>query len=91
MNKPQEIPIIDCEWVFRIKNLPSGSPSKSMLKVALSFAQKKGVDYSESFSFTVRYEYIRVLLSEVAQYNLEMVQFDVKMLFCMDTCKRTYI
>jgi len=39
------------------------------------------VDYQETFSPVVRYDSLRVLLALVAQYDLEMTQFDVKTAF----------
>lgn len=80
VDKPQGTKVIGCKWVFRIKNLPSGPLYKSRL-CAKGCAQTKGLDYTETFSPTVRYDSIRVLLSEAAQHNLEMVQFDVKTAF----------
>lgn len=80
VDKPRGAQIIGCKWVFRIKNLPSGPLYKSRL-CAKGCAQRKGLDYTETFSPTVRYDSIRVLLSEAAQHNFEMIQFDVKTAF----------
>ncbi|GBP23670.1 Retrovirus-related Pol polyprotein from transposon TNT 1-94 [Eumeta japonica] len=39
------------------------------------------IDYTETFSPTVRYDSVRILLSEACQYDLKIVQFDVKTAF----------
>lgn len=80
VEKPQGAKVIGCKWVFRTKDLKSGTLYKARL-CAKGCAQKKGIDYNETFSPTVRYDSIRIVLSEVAQHNLEMVQFDVKTAF----------
>ena len=43
-----------------------------------------GIDYKETFSPLVRYDFIRVLLALAASNDLEMKQFDVKTAFLYD-------
>lgn len=80
VEKPENVKVIGCKWVFKIKEESSGPLYKSRL-CAKGCGQKQGVDYTETFSPTVRYDSVRVLLSEVAQHNMEMAQFDVKTAF----------
>ena len=40
--------------------------------VAKGYSQREGVDYTEVFSLVVRYALIRVLLSFVAQHDMEL-------------------
>ena len=46
--------------------------------VAKGYAQKEGIDYNEVFSPIVKHSSIRILLALVAQFNMELVQMDVK-------------
>lgn len=80
VEKPPGKKIIGCKWVFRIKDEPSGPLFKSRL-CAKGCSQSYQIDYNETFSPTVRYDSVRILLSEVCQQNLKMVQFDVKTAF----------
>lgn len=43
--------------------------------------QREGVDYSETFSPIVKYDFLRVLLAIITEENLEVVQFDVRIAF----------
>lgn len=49
--------------------------------VAKGFTQKEGIDFTEVFSPVVKYKTIRIMLSLVAQFNLELEQMDVKTTF----------
>ncbi|CAK1578784.1 unnamed protein product [Parnassius mnemosyne] len=80
IEKPKGVQLIDCKWVFRIKDDPSGPVFKARL-CAKGCGQKRGIDYTEVYFPTVRYDSIRVLLSEAVQHGLEISQFDVKTAF----------
>jgi len=49
--------------------------------VAKGYTQKEGINYNEVFSPVVKYSSIQTLLALVAQYDLELDQFDVKSAF----------
>lgn len=49
--------------------------------VAKGFTQKEGVDFNDVFSLVVKHISIRMLLSMVAKFNLELEQMDVKTIF----------
>ncbi|KAL4580653.1 hypothetical protein LXL04_016853 [Taraxacum kok-saghyz] len=66
---------IGCKWVFAKKEV-----YKARL-VAKGYAQKEGVDYNEIFSPVAKQYSIRVMLALVAQFDLELVQLDVKTAF----------
>lgn len=80
IKKPEGVRVIGCKWVFRIKDEPSGPLYKSRL-CAKGCSQKQGIDYKEIYAPTVRYDTVRILLSEAVQHNLNIFQFDVKTAF----------
>ena len=74
---------IGCKWVYAQKE---GFPSKNDVRykarlVAKGYAQKEGIDYNEVFSPVVKHSSIRILLALVAQFDMELVQMDVKTAF----------
>ncbi|KAG8500107.1 hypothetical protein CXB51_003710 [Gossypium anomalum] len=74
---------IGCKWVYAKKE---GFPGKNEIRykarlVAKGYAQKEGIDYNEVFSPIVKHSSIRILLALIAQYDLELVQLDVKTTF----------
>ena len=74
---------IGCKWVYAQKE---GFPSKNDVRykarlVAKGYAQKEGIDYNEVFSPVVKHSSIRILLALVAQFDMEIVQMDVKTAF----------
>lgn len=80
VDKTPDMRVIGCKWVFRIKEECSGPRYKSRL-CAKGYSQTKGIDYQETFAPTVRYDSIRLLLSEAAQHNLQIIQLDIKTAF----------
>ena len=74
---------IGCKSIHTQKE---GFPSKNDVRykarlVAKGYAQKKGIDYNEVFSPVVKHSSIRILLALVAQFDMELVQMDVKTTF----------
>ncbi|KAH9659029.1 hypothetical protein KPL70_023708 [Citrus sinensis] len=81
--KEAEKKAIGCKWVYAKKE---GFPRKNEIRykarlVAKGYAQKEGIDYNEVFSPVVKHSSIRILLAMVAQFDLELVQLDVKTAF----------
>lgn len=82
VQKPLKQKVIDCKWVFKIKNNPDDTIERYKARlVARGFNQEHGIDYEETFSPVVRYDSIRAILAIVAAKKLKMKQFDVKTAF----------
>ncbi|KAH9784304.1 hypothetical protein KPL71_009603 [Citrus sinensis] len=80
---PKENKAIGCKWVYAKKE---GFSRKNEIRykarlVAKGCAQNEGIDYNEVFSLVVKHSYIRILLAMIAQFDLELVQLDVKTAF----------
>lgn len=90
VEKPKDAKPIGCKWVFRVKDEPTGPRYKARL-CAKGYAQKEGIDYDETFSPTVRYDSIRVLLSIATQEKLEIIQFDVTTAFLYGELKENIL
>lgn len=79
VDKPKNTNIIGSKWVFRVKDQPTGPRFKSRV-CAKGYAQTEGIDYKETFSPSLRYDSIRLLLSQ-AQNGYEILQLDIKTAF----------
>ena len=78
----EERKLVGCKWIFKKK----GSSENVRLHfkarlVSKTFSQVEGVDFAKIFSPVVRHDSIRVLLSIVANYDLELEQLNVKTTF----------
>ena len=79
---PAQAKVIPCKWVYKVKTLSDGSIDKYKARlVAKGFSQRRGVDYSQTFSPVVRLTTIRSVLSIAASEKLHLVQFDVSTAF----------
>lgn len=66
-------------WIFKVKdpvneNEPPGYKARL---VAKGCTQREGIDFTEYFSPVVKFKTIRMMLSVVAYYDLELEKLDV--------------
>ncbi|KAG7591060.1 Zinc finger CCHC-type superfamily [Arabidopsis thaliana x Arabidopsis arenosa] len=83
VTRPENQRIIGCRWIYKYKlGIPGvEEPRFKARLVAKGYAQKEGIDYHEIFAPVVKHVSIRVLLTIVAQEDLELEQLDVKTAF----------
>ena len=82
VDRPVGKKVVKAKWVLRRKLLPGGKVDKvKAIIVAKGFTQREGVDYKETFSPTVRFEYVRLLVATAAADNMYMHQMDVTTAF----------
>jgi len=80
---PKRKKMIGCKWVFEKIQGPLDSDIVRYVArlVAKGYAQREGIDYNKVFSPVVKRSSIRIFLALVAQYELELDQFDIKNAF----------
>lgn len=76
---PPDCHAIGGKWVFTIKCGPNGEIIKYKARwVAQGFSQRYGIDYEETFAPVARFDSIRLILAQVAWFDWELHQMDVK-------------
>lgn len=82
-DKPRDQKVIGCKWVYKYKPGIPGveEPRHKGRLVAKGFAQVEGIDYNEVFAPVVKHVSIRLLLSAVVNFDMELEQMDVKTAF----------
>ena len=80
---PKGQKLIECRWLFKLKEGVSDSdpPRYKARLVAKGYTQREGIDFNEIFSPVVKFKTIRIMLSLVACFDLELEQLDVKTAF----------
>ncbi|KPI92981.1 Copia protein [Papilio xuthus] len=80
--RPQGKNIVDCKWIFTVKNDEFGKPSRYKARlVARGFSQQYLTDYDETFAPVARIATFRFLMSFAIQHNLLVHHMDVKTAF----------
>lgn len=77
VDRPTDVNIVSCKWVFKIKKDIQGNERHKARLVARGFSQSYGFDYFETFSPVARISTIRLLIALSAQLNLLIEHFDV--------------
>jgi hypothetical protein len=79
--------VIKSKWVLKLKpgylNLIPACYKAHL--VAKSYSKKPEIDFKETFSPVVKHDFLRVVLSLVAAYDLEMLQSEVTTAFLMES------
>ena len=74
--------VVKAKWVLRRKLLPGGKLDKLKARiVAKGFTQGEGIDQEESFSPTVRFESVRLMVVATAAHGLHTHLMDVTTIF----------
>jgi len=88
VHKPENKNIVDCRWVFSIKQDEFGNLVKYKARlVARGFTEEYVTDYDETFAPVARISSFRFLLALSNQYDLMVHHMDVKTAFLNGTLK----
>ena len=79
---PRGANIVTSKWVFKAKMYIDGTLDKLKARlVARGFSQMYGVDFTDTFAPTVKFDTLRLFLVIIALENLECYQVDVNNAF----------
>ena len=82
VDRPLKKKVVKAKWVLRRKLLLGGKLDKLKARiVAKGFTQREGIDYDETFSPTVRFESIRLMVAAAAADDMHTHQMDVTTAF----------
>ncbi|CAH2089057.1 unnamed protein product [Euphydryas editha] len=82
VDRPNNVNIIKCKWVYKLKTDSVGSLIRYKARlVARGFTQRKGIDYSETFSPVVRHSTMRVLFCIANELDMDIEHVDVTTAF----------
>jgi hypothetical protein len=82
VNLPSGHKAVGSKWIFKTKLDKDGKIERFKARlVAKGFTQKEGIDYKETFSPVSKKDSLRIILSLVAHYDLELHQMDVRTAF----------
>jgi len=73
-NIPKDTTLIDTRWVFTTKD----NGVKRARLVARGFKQRKGVNYTSTYSPTIEADSLRITISIASQYKWNLRQMDIK-------------
>ena len=76
---PEGKNLVTGKWHFALKQNSEGEIIRHKARyVARGFKQKRGVDYDQTYSPTVKMVTLRVLLSSAVQNEMKLKQLDIK-------------
>lgn len=81
VKRPENVNVVKCKWVFKIKNVVNEDPKFKARLVAKGFTQKYGVDYDETFAPVICKSSLRLLFALSAELKLTAHHFDVSSAF----------
>ena len=80
--KPSDRKVVQNKWIYKIKYKPNGDIDKFKARlVAKGFIQKRGLDFTETYSPVIRYDSIRAIFATAAARNMHLRQFNIGIAF----------
>ena len=70
---PDGAKAIRCKWVFKTKKDSLGNIERYKARlIAKGFTQNEGIDYKETFSLVSKKDSLRIIMTLVAHFDLEL-------------------
>ena len=93
MELPTSCKPIGCKWVYKTKKDSQGRIERFKARlVDKGFTQKKGIDYTESFSPVSSKDSFRIIMALTTHFDLQLHHMDVKTTFLNgDLCETVYM
>jgi hypothetical protein len=89
---PKGRKIVGATWCFKIKRDKHGKINRFKARLcAQGFSQDEGFDYHITFSNTVRYDSLRLVMSIAADLGLRLTSIDIKTAYVNGTLKEMII
>ena len=86
VKKPKGASLVSCKWVYSVKTNDDGTIDRFKARlVARGFTQELGLDYTETFSPTVRKEILRMFFAICVQKRWQIHTMDVDNAFVTAT------
>jgi hypothetical protein len=86
VEKPKEQRVLPCSWVLTKKLNSDGSIQRYKARlVILGNHQQAGIDFHETFSPTLKFNSLRLMLHIATDRDWEILQFDIKTAFLNGT------
>lgn len=90
VERPNNVNIVKCKWVFREKTDADGNLEKYKARlVARGFTQRYGIDYEETFAPVVRHSTLRTLFAIGVEFDMDIEHIDVSTAFLNGDLKET--
>ena len=75
---PKNANVVSCRWVFKYKKDENGKIQKRKARlVARGFSQQYGIDYTFTFSPTLKLDSLRIIIAIAVQKNFKIIQIDI--------------
>jgi Reverse transcriptase (RNA-dependent DNA polymerase) len=79
---PPECQVVGSHWVFKVKWTSSGEIEKFCTQVvAKGYTKVPGIDFFETYAPTIQKQSFLIILTLAAEFNLELIHFNVKSAF----------
>ena len=89
---PAGVKVLAGRWLYKIKHDEHNNPIKFKARyVVRGFMQQHGIHYEETYAPVASHNSIRMLLSLVAVYDLELKQFDFETAFLNAPLEETFV